>query len=232
MSMYLIDSKTLFLHVPRTGGTTIERNIKKQTTQTEKWNSVGTPHYGRKHNLLGHYSGLRLARVRYIFCFVRHPVSYYESVWRWIKKQKAVGRHIGFRTNRWQVTNDVVKHYDADFPTWVERMLDLFPCWVTRLFEQYVGPDLGEFCHYVGRMETLIDDFCKVMALRGHKIDRRLITRKYFNASRTSVAPKVKWPDTLLGEVIRDERVAIERFYGEDTLCRRIYRPLERRQWV
>jgi len=227
MSRYLSESKALFLHIPRTGGSWIERAFLRWGIGQVKRYDVADRYRPRKHTLLGYYRNQSLIDVEFVFSFVRHPVSYYESVWRWLTSAMDVRKKdFGNDKRPWSPNTEAYKWYRPKFTDWVELMLEHQPGWVTRLFELYIGPEKGEFCCYVGRMESLLDDFCEVMSLLGYdkQVDKNKGERiHYTNSVRCAVVPRVIWPEDLRQQVERTERLIIRRFYSEETMTDRFY---------
>lgn len=200
----------------------------------EKWASVCQLYRPRKHTILGHYDKGFLDRVDFIFAFVRHPADYYKSVWRFTQRAVNINaekmeRQI-FQQGAQSSTNEAVCRWKPDFNEWMEDMLEEEPCWVTRWFERYVGPHRGEFCHYIGRTETLEQDAAEVMSLLGYEeqwkeaqpeIAKIVMAR---NGVRRCRAPLIEWDADLLKRMEFNERVAIRRFFGEESGAKRIYR--------
>ena len=103
---------------------------------------------------------------------------------------------------------------------------------MTRWFERYVGPYRGEFCHYIGRTETLEQDAAEVMGLLGYgeRWEKALPEIAKIKMARNTVrqfqAPLIKWDADLLKRMEYNERVVIRRFFGEESSSRRVYRDM------
>jgi len=236
MSTFLPEKQVLFLHIPRTGGTWINQAMIHAGIPVEKWMSVGPKYRPRKHTILPHYYPDRLDRIRYVFCFVRHPVSYYISMWRfyakiapWAKERiKRLAEDLPPRA-----TNEAEVRWKPDFREWIEEMLEEEPGWATRRFERFVGPERGELCHYIGRQETLEDDFAEVMGIIGYgklwerkreQFEVKMARRNRPHWIPESRVPMIKVDDELRQRIERSERVLIRRFFGEETFKKRVYR--------
>jgi len=216
-SLYLPRSKALFLHLPRTGGTWVKRAVMLCGIEHELLRM--TPRYRRKHALLAWYPAKFLADVDFVFSTVRHPVSYYESRWRYATRHRppySRKRVPDTRRSPWEPD----KYYQPDFGEWARYMVENRPCWVTRLYEQFVGPEHGEFCQFICHTETLTDDFCRVMSLLGYGSEveesRVELPKLYRSANKSKIV--ATWPEGLQERVAHDERLTIERFYGEETI--------------
>jgi len=233
-SSYLPEKRALFLHVPRTGGTWLGRAMNIAGVPLEKWGTVCPMYRMRKHTILPHYSKGLLDRVDRIFSFVRHPKDYYVSVWRFTKRAvniypENMEQHV-FQQKAASTIVEATYRWKPDFNEWMEEMLEEEPCWVTRWFERFVGPHRGEFCHYIGRLETLEQDAAELMGLLGYEerwkeaqpeIAKIKMSRRGVNQRQ---APLIVWEPELLERVLRNERVAIRRFFGEESSKKRIYR--------
>lgn len=209
MARYLLESKALFLHVPRTGGSWVERAIDLCQIKRVGWLEKQPLYLPRKHCLLSHYHRTEMAKVDYVFAFVRHPVAYYESVWKWL------GRNRNFMQShwRWHPHRAAGELYRPEFDDWVDAMLTNEPLWCTRLFEQYVGPPGGEFCNYIGRTETLARDFREVMEHLGHEENVKLHRPELEALGKVNnIDRKLSWSAPLLAKVLETERSVIERF--------------------
>ena len=234
MSYYLPEKKALFLHIPRTGGTWVGAAMHLIGVPLHNWGRVCEMYRPRKHTILPHFRVDLLVRVDYVFTMVRHPVDYYVSIWRLTTRCEKIGpkrmKRLAFDLGDPAVINEAVIRWKPDFEEWLEEMLDEEPGWVTRWYERYVGPPRGEFCHYVGRTETVESDVGAVMHELGYGdrweagAEQRKLMRKARNRVREEKAPHVKIEGKLLERVLESERVVIRRFFSEETKDRRVYR--------
>jgi len=249
VGLYFPDSKALFIHISRTGGRWIRfaartSGIKcKRDSYRRTRSSFEEQEFNltdRHHTLPLQYSWM--PEINFMFAFVRHPIAYYESVWKGInlmpiglwKRNRA--KHF-FKT-RWhpnKICMDVTDGMKTpDFDIWVERLLTEHGNWVTRYFEVVAGPQWGEWCQFVGRTETLEEDFENVMNILGYgrKIKKHedkwkgvreigASTPRYFE--RPEVPLKIVWRQDLKQQVEYEERIGIQRWYGKETANRRIY---------
>ena len=236
MSIFLPEKQVLFLHIPRTGGSWVDAAMNKAKIPVEKWTRVGPWYRPRKHTILLHYQLNLLEKIHYVFCFVRHPVSYYVSLWRFYAR---IAPWNGERLKKYKeelpprATDEAVLRWKPDFNQWLDEVLEEEPGWVTRWYEQFIGPKRGEFCHYIGRQETLEDDFSEVMDIIGYgeiweqkknQFYAEMAKRKPIHWIPESRVPYIEVTDEQRKRIERSERVLLRRFYGEDTSEKRIYR--------
>ena len=207
---FLPDYEALFLHVPRTGGVFVEKALPALGIRTSRWTrEVQKPGTAKKHGSLLHLLPKYLAKVKFSFCFVRHPLSYYESVWRWLASTNEERRGRIVRKWKWHPFSAPVRLWEPVFSDWLEKMLDEEPAWVTRLFEMYTGPEGGEWVDFVGRQEHLNQDLIVILNLRlgmNCSVDQ-------LPPDRTNARPmKVEWREDLKHRIL-DSEMAFRRWY-------------------
>jgi len=236
VSWYLPERRTLFLHVPRTGGTWVKEALYQSGIPIQKWGKIGEPWQQQKHTIPMHVRTELMQKVNLMFAFVRRPVEYYISVWRFTcrsVKQQPDKMKLVFDRRDPAVHNEAILRWKPDFRDWLAEMLEEEPGWATRWFERYVGPERGEYCHYIGRTETVEQDFREIMDLLGFgnrwRKNEDKINRIHHakNRIRVTKAPHIQLTDTEIGLIERSERVLLRRFYGETTVNRRVYRNFE-----
>lgn len=228
------DKYALFQHIPRTGGTWVEQALYKAEVVCSRWIRKQPRRLPRKHALLQHYYRGELDKADIIFTFVRHPLSYYESNWRWMKgfdrNRRALSRMSNPRRNGqqwdWHPQRVPAKHFHKDFDVFVSRILDCEPAWATRLFEWYCGPEGGEFCNFIGRQESLSDDLVDFLEQHMHLAmteETRWKVTEQKDKNLAQYEEPVEWDPRLKKKVEHSEQSLIRRFYGQTTRERRTY---------
>ncbi len=223
MARYLPRESVLFLHVPRTGGTFVEKVIDLLGVIVGRANADVRNGLPRDHTLIGHRAASKV-RPRRIFAIVRHPIAYYESVWKWLTKAQPRPMK---KSWSWHPHMSAARLWHPDFGCWVAAMLVEEPLWYTRIVEQFVGPEGGEWCHFVGRTRTVAEDVLAALGLFGYAreaaaVRDRVLAMGPVNAIRA----EVDWPRQAMQRVLETEGSVLRRFYG-DNLERRIYAPLD-----
>lgn len=138
------------------------------------------------------------------FGFVRHPVSWYESYWRY-----RMGS--GWLDDGHQVDRDC----KADnLEMFIENVLNQYPGWMSRGFEYWMGPNLDYFA-FVGKYESLLDDLCSALNFFGEPYDEV----KLRNTPAINVGDRARFPSSPLNNSIvkrieESERRIIEKFYS------------------
>jgi hypothetical protein len=181
-----------FIHVPKTGGTWIRRALLTTMPAARPYHVDGDYH-------VGYLACPRPDAFR--FAFVRHPLTWYQSYWRfkvssgWSKPNSL---DLACRSN----------HF-ADF---VRKVLDRQPGILSQWVRAAVGdPQVIEF---VGRFERLIEDLCVALALAGENFDPVQI-RAVPPVNVTNKARVAELPSALKRAILKTERDVCERFgYG------------------
>lgn len=241
MSKYLHDTRALFLHIPRTGGTWIKTAIHQmgfvsgvdvdQFAHNRKNPWLVGPEIN-KHRPLQLSMRLFTSKIDFVFTCVRHPLSLYQSWW-WDMQGRDVGKpfvkwHRHFNENSWHPLIGPARNWHSDFNEWARQMVENEPGYVTRLYETFVGPGYGgETCAYIARTETIVDDFFEVMGILGYGDRLRRCQNKLRSMGPKNASTGMpEWEEETKNLVGRSERVAIRRFYGPETIHRRRYAEL------
>jgi len=127
-----IDNKLLFIHVPRTGGEWLEKNLEKNNIY---FLSVGNKHDHACSNQAIH----DMVKDVNSMVFLRHPAEWYKSHWelkmhREIKARYKLYEEKSFWHPTWDIDNECISE---DFEQFVENCLNKFPSFVSYLYDQY-----------------------------------------------------------------------------------------------
>jgi len=192
--------KAVFYHIPKTGGTFVSGIL---------------THYmdGKIHKpLINNEFGFRLEHAAFrdnptdkpTFCFLRHPLSWYQSYWRY----KTRGfEHIGEQD--WDEKKiDIDSCADFDFNKFVMNVLEKYPDgYVGNMYKHYL-----EGMDYVGRQESLRGDFIRILNFIGIEPPVfPIITRQGNNVSQGA---KAYYNESTLNKILKVEEEAIEIYYS------------------
>ena len=188
----LIFRNAVFLHVPKTGGTWVKAAVANAGIEFDEYIVDGDIH--------GDLSYCP-SKDRFIFAFVREPLSLYQAYWRF---KMMVG---------WDPRNPFDMATQApSFDAWVENVLRLEPAWCSRMFEDYVGRTTAEQINFIGRYESLTDDLVEALRMAGMSFDEQAIrTTPPVNISNVS-HDLTRWSPDLAERVRSSEHRAIARF--------------------
>lgn len=146
----------------------------------------------------------------YSFCFVRHPLDWYESWWRYM---------VGRSGSDWTAESDLLGWHpcaaikncgDESYEAFIRNVIQHRPGFVSELFAQYAQPGIG----FIGKQESLTDDLIRVLRRLNLSFDEQRIREN----APINVSPKdqaVSLPHQLQAELERLEYVALTR-YGYD----------------
>ncbi len=215
MSLYFPEHDAIFIHIPRTGGTWFKETCKKLgfkyalNSHTTSQRLSGY-HSRFKHSPLCQYKPEFLAKIRFSFTFIRHPLDYYASVWKWMMSEPLEYLEKWGRAFPWNIP---FNQFDRRFNFWVNNMLDHEPCWVTRLYETYCGPRGLKYLSHVGKTEDLFHSLSTIFKKVGFDHDRSLL-RDLCEHKVNDRKANVDWDRGLKRAVLNAERVIIQRYYA------------------
>ncbi len=147
------------------------------------------------------------ARFPFCFCFVRHPLDWYESWWRYMCGRSGAQWAAESDLTSWHPCGRLRTLGDPDFATFVRNVQRQSPGFVTELFSLYTQPGI----QFIGRQESLVDDLVAVLERLNVPFDeQRLREAEPVNTSRTQW--KTDWPTDLRAETERLEYAGLVRY--------------------
>jgi Glycosyl transferase family 2/Methyltransferase domain len=204
MAVHLIEANALFVHVPKTGGVWIEKALAAcgiATAPPPRRQGVSWRH-SLPEDVLGTYD--------FTFAFVRHPVAWYESWWRF---QRGHGRL--FEPGMWHPQRPIEPYgTDDDFAAFIRGCIEHQPGYVTRMYEWYVGPPGIERVDFVGRQESLTDTLVRILYDLSYDFDETVLREQPRVNTSVLVPGEASWDPELKRRIVALEAPAIERFYG------------------
>jgi hypothetical protein len=179
--MTVLLERARFLHVPKTGGTWVREALLAGCANAQPVDIDGsTP--ARWFETPG--------EDLFTFAFVRHPLAWWSSFWRFHKGP----------ARRYVVSHAVCQRcWSEDFDKFIANVVREMPGHYGNLIETYVGPP-GSTLDFAGRQEHLVDDLLFALEIAGEAHDPAKI--------RAVAAANVGDP-SLSGDCSRAHRAAL-----------------------
>jgi len=211
--LLLTSSNAMFVRIPKCGTIYVQKALQAAGIAVKRADRLEHPHYdfGFEHAppWAMRWPGHRA------FAFVRHPLTWYESWWKYQQWQKwpKIGTASVPRTSHPQTCLEGLG--SDDFNAFVHNVLRHEPAYVTRLYEWFLGPENAPHIDpaFVGRLETIHADLSRFLMNLGYGALE--LPEKPVHVSPTE-AP-VWHPDTYR-RVRLGEAAAIRRFYNDRDL--------------
>jgi hypothetical protein len=224
---FLLKNGSVFLHVPKTGGTWIKRVLEKldlihaqlghQHSDWDRsfWHDKLHTDLKVARYLVRRTIGSRRAQARmqpdcFRFCFVREPLHWYESYWRFMQS-------LDWNWDKWGDEKDPYKWHpcsmlnslgNSDFNTFMAEVNRKRPGFVTEMYGWYVRPGIG----FVGRQEHLQEDLVKAFALMKLDYDPiKALAVEPLNETPAHI-PMPEWDLAVRRETLRLEYAGYVRF--------------------
>jgi len=201
----ILNDGTVFLHVPKTGGSFITKALTDLGLVKRE--------FSKKHADVDRFLNKSIRTKRpaapFIFCFVRNPLKWYESWWKynnfhrnWPNWGTSASSDYG-----WHPQNILNGCGDPDFSTFVQKAIKRRPGYVSELYSWYDRPETN----FIGKNENLIDDLVHVLRLRNLDFDEQKL-RSMTEVGASPGSDKINWDPELQHEVKRLEYAAFKRY--------------------
>ena len=184
------NERLLFIHVPKTGGTWVKKAMESGGVSVSVEGPAVHPRIWELDR-----------RGRYTFAFVRDPLSWWGSEWKF-------RRFHGYREYR---DHPYDRWLDLGFDRFLEKVVDECPGYLSRVYEHHLGP-IDDSIDFVGHYESLGDDLVKALRLAGEEFDEKSV--RAVPVTNESGCPVWVVPK-LLKALQEAEQPAYERFYPE-----------------
>lgn len=199
----------LFLHVPKTGGNWVSDVLQSQ--------DLVFAHLGGKHAGLRQLEPFerllqtprrydRTNRPLFTFCFVRHPLRWYES---WYRMNLGLGwPQWDSDDDAWNPSVDLNNLGAPTFNGFIENVLGTHPGFLSKMYGYY-----AEGAHYIGRQERMSLDLIEILAFLNVRVDsqRVLETHPVNVSARVDVSL-----DAHLQRALEDAETAAYARFGYD----------------
>lgn len=210
----LLRTGAVFIHVPKCGGNWVREALRElglwrcrigfKHSTPERIADVWQFHRAQFLRHLPTRPDVTPGKLRraFKFCFVRNPIGWYESWWKFM-----AGDWHPWEVGRWHPQRPIDDCGDDDFDRFIENVLRVRPGYVSEMYGWYAdGSD------FVGRCESLAVDLGEALRRSGIAVDAARLER----IAPTNVSPSrrgtPRWNPELLRRVVEAETGAIERF--------------------
>jgi hypothetical protein len=223
----LLKSGAVFIHIPKTGGNWVTSILTKMGVVDRE---VGDKHsdfartYHALHQLENHSWVERLKgakvtlqapRDTFYFSFVRNPLKWYESWFKYMNQASRSWCDWGTRGNPsdWHPNSPLNGTGSIDFSEFLGRALSTRYGFVTEMFFAATP----EYVNFVGRQENIRADLIEALTLANENFDEALIMESApVGVSKPEKIIKPVWSYQDALKVAQAEWAAIQRFqYSE-----------------
>lgn len=217
----LLKNGAVFLHVPKTAGSFVQQVLWDLDLVQRKLGTHDSHDrvfwYDRFHhrdkvfrNLIRSVTGLapKVSPNGFRFCFVREPLSWYVSCWRFMKSRN--WRREGDERNpyHWNPLEMLNGLGSDDFNEFVYNLNRRRPGFVTELYGWYARPTTD----FVGKIENLTVDLRKALRLMNVEVDLNYLRQLPRVNKVSDCIAKPEWDPVLRQETLRLEYAAYARY--------------------
>ena len=198
---------SVFYHIPRTGGVWVREAIHRVGIPTSE--IAGSDICGKESLREVRYAFFHASphevslQDKFNFCFVRHPLTCYQSEWSFFMKRNWPGDGLFIRQVR-----------SENFEEFVRKLIEYRPAYISQRYRLFESAD------FIGHYESLADDLVRALRMGGETFDEQLLCSAppANTASRDpGLREKCQYPETLRKLVLEVEREAVEKYgYAED----------------
>jgi hypothetical protein len=207
----LLKNGAVFLHAPKCGGNWVTNALGKIGCAEKP---IYHKHAGWERVAMNDPTPWRKAKCRalakplpddtFYFTFVRHPLSWLESFWRYVGDMRVSGFGDFGKVAQWHPNATLNGLWTPDFNKWVARVETLRPGYATELLYSFAHPRVN----FVGKQENLVEDTIEVLKRMNMKFDESAV--RLHQAVGTSKTPKPKWDRRVKAMAERYEQAGIK----------------------
>ncbi len=214
--MALVLPKSVFVHIPKTGGTWVRRAIEKSMGLEKDSSEIELPS-AEKWGHLAHAKVKDLKREandviedRFMFAFVRNPLDWLKSCYM----EKVYPEFVDYNLNFVTPPKEKI--------TFKEFVLEKGEGYVSRLYRQFLKSpkNIYPFVNYIGRAENLKEDLIEALEIAGEDFDKTLFDNIPMQRQGASVEKNKKLievDEETLQFIEEGESEAINLFYSKNS---------------
>ena len=153
-----------------------------------------------------------LESLPYMFCFVRNPVSWIESYYRYVVRENWYYWSTEYDYYGFWHPNAVLNDLRSDtFNGFIEKLLNKRPGYVTELFGWYTTAGV----RFIGKTENLREDLVSILEELKLPYDKSILLNMEKKNTSETQSNIVEWDPELKQEFIKTEYSGFKR-YGYD----------------
>lgn len=180
--MAVILAKSIFVHIPKTGGTWVSDALRKCELEV-------IPQAKFTYHITIQEISRSIKKDKQAFVFIRNPVTWYQSRWsdphcRWyqyfyvLKKASTEKRP---KPNKWtrctqilySINGKTIDEFD-NFNLWLENLLSKRPTWLIDYYKLFIGDKFNRIKN-IGYYENIEEDLIKILSKIGEDFDPNVI---------------------------------------------------------
>tara|TARA_Y100001970_G_C14208455_1_gene845436 strand:- start:608 stop:1264 length:657 start_codon:yes stop_codon:yes gene_type:complete len=208
----LLKNNIIYLHIPKTGGTTLRELFKKNNLikyeigyKHATLDRVGNINRGNINNLFFEvYKSLKIRskKINY-FTVIRNPISWYESIFNYTNKKKKIWGK--FDQINWHPLSDLNKFLESnDFNQFMDKINLYYPGYLTSLYSRYINLQTN-----IIKLENLEKELSNFLSSNNISIELNLTNEKKLNKS---LEEPITWHDSILEETYKNEILIFKRY--------------------
>jgi hypothetical protein len=204
--MALLLNNSVFIHTPKTAGQWVTEAITNSGISVEQIGVIHTSPDEIK-------SDPRIKNIHHMFTFVRHPLTWYQSMWSHQMDEgwDAIDAIEWFSQPWMEKWKPFTECRSYNFQKFVKNCLNCFPDgWVSSLYKAYTNG-----CTFIGRHENIVNDLERALFAAGEicSIEKLQETKpRNVRGAWRRRSGEVYYSQELVEQVMNVERYAVETF--------------------
>lgn len=227
----ILKGGALFLHVPKTGGNWVTKVLQESGLVEyslgpkhadvnhlfvrRSGGMIGSAGYVHHEKELLNYMlkkrlGLLSKEKSFMFCFVRHPLAWLESWFKYMSQPTHNWLYWGDERDveKWHPNSILNGLGDVDFNQFVQNVIRKRPGYVTEMFGWYTTPEVD----FIGKQENLKEDLISVLKTLNLKFDEGFVRDYPIVGESKKLSSPIVWNNQLKEEVLRIEYAGLVRY--------------------
>jgi len=201
--MAIVIESATFLHLPKCGGTWVRQ-------------ALAAAGLGPREEPPGEPHRIAATEGRFVFTFVRHPLSWYRSFWNY-RLSTAASRDGPLDGHLREMARRAAEPIDAclvdddgrprSFAAFAAACVERHPGFLSDRFALFAGES-----DFVGRQESLCEDLVAALTRAGAAFDPEVI-RRVPRVNEADPRFRAHYPPGLAARLLAAESAAVEAFY-------------------